>query len=59
MSRVTPFDLDSWTVRPSSIKAATTALEAGDVLFFPGLGFEIRPSELALLSRSRARARPI
>jgi hypothetical protein len=56
MSRVTPFDLNSWTVRPSSIQAATTALEAGDVLFFPGLGFEIRPSELALFSPEIAAA---
>jgi 3-deoxy-D-manno-oct-2-ulosonic acid (Kdo) hydroxylase len=56
MSRVTPFDLESWTVRPSSTQAATTALEAGDVLFFPGLGFEIRPSELALFSPEIAAA---
>src|SRR4029434_604108 len=54
--RVTPFDFNSWTVRPSSIQAATTALEAGDVLFFPGLGFEIRPSELALFSPEIAAA---
>jgi hypothetical protein len=32
------------------VPAATTALEAGDVLFFPRLGFEIKPSELPLFS---------
>src|SRR4029453_3419159 len=56
MSRVTPFDLNSWTVRPSSIQAATTALEAGGVLFFPGLDFEIRPTALALFSPEIAAA---
>jgi hypothetical protein len=56
MSQVTPFDLGSWADRPSSMQAATTALEAGDVLFFPSLGFEIRPSELALFSPEIAAA---
>jgi hypothetical protein len=50
MSRVTPFDLNRWTDRPPSVLAATTVLEAGDVLFFPSLGFEINPSELPLFS---------
>jgi hypothetical protein len=50
MSRVTPFDIGRWTDHPSSVRGATTALEAGEVLFFPRLGFEIKPSELPLFS---------
>jgi hypothetical protein len=56
MSRVTPFGLNSWTDRPSSVQVTAPALEAGDVLFFPDLGFEMKPSELPLLSPEIAAA---
>jgi 3-deoxy-D-manno-oct-2-ulosonic acid (Kdo) hydroxylase len=56
MSRVTPFDLNSWAGRPFSAQSATTTLETGDVLFFPTLGFDLKPSELPLLSPEIAAA---
>jgi hypothetical protein len=52
MSRVTTVGYARWTGAPPDVApaGAAAALEAGEVLFFPGLEFEVKPSERALLS---------
>ena len=52
MPRVTPLSYSDWTVPESDVVGDTpvSALEAGDVLFLPNLGFAIVPSERRFLS---------
>jgi hypothetical protein len=52
MSRVTTVGYARWTGAQHDLPpaGAAAALESGDVLFFPGLEFETRPSERSLLS---------
>jgi hypothetical protein len=52
MSRVTTVGYARWTGAPHDLPpaGAAAALESGDVLFLPGLEFDLRPSERTLLS---------
>jgi 3-deoxy-D-manno-octulosonic acid hydroxylase-like protein len=51
-SRVAPLDFDSWTPAVSAERsdALCRELESGEVLFFPGLPFELMPAEQRFLS---------
>jgi hypothetical protein len=52
MTTVIPFDLASWSapVTAAMREHAVRELEAGNVLFFPALRFELTPAELAFLN---------
>jgi hypothetical protein len=52
MSRVTTVGYARWTGAPHDLPpaGAAAALESGDVLFLPGLEFDVRPSERPLFS---------
>ena len=52
MSRLTTIGGARWTGAPHDLPpaGAAAALESGDVLFLPGLEFEVRPSEQSLFS---------
>jgi hypothetical protein len=50
MSRLTTVGCARWTEAPHELPpgGVAAALESGDVLFLPGLEFDVRPSEGSL-----------